>query len=82
MGGDPLAESWTHDDGLIGNSKIGKTGKADIQLECGATHLIVLEVKLFSKLSPGVSDARYLDQAARYATCITEMIVQNLLKSS
>jgi hypothetical protein len=25
-------------------------------------------------LSPGVSDARYLEQAARYATCITEML--------
>jgi predicted RNase H-like nuclease len=72
--GDPLAESWTHADGLIGNIEIGKIGKAGIQISSEPTHLTVLEAKLFSKLSPGVSNARYFDQAARYAACITEVL--------
>ncbi len=54
--GDPLAESWTHADGILGNIKIGETGKTDIQVSDRATHLTVLEAKLFSKLSPGVSN--------------------------
>ena len=72
--GDPLAESWTHADGIIGNLEIGKAGKTDIRVLNKATHLTVVEAKLFSKLSPGVSNARYFDQATRYAACITEML--------
>ncbi len=72
--GDPLAESWTHADGILGNIEIGKTGKTDIQISSGATHLTALEAKLFSKLSPGVSNARYFDQAARYVACMAEML--------
>lgn len=72
--GDKLAESWTHADGIFGNIEIGKTGKTDIRISSDATHLTALEAKLFSKLSPGVSNARYFDQAARYVACITEML--------
>jgi len=72
--GDPLAESWTHADGIIGNIEIGKAGKADVQVSDRATHLTVLEAKIFSKLSPSVSKARYFDQAARYVACMAEML--------
>lgn len=72
--GDPLAESWTHADGIIGNIRIGRGGKADTSLESDATHLVVTEAKMFSKLSAGVKNAIYFDQVARYTACIAELL--------
>ncbi len=71
--GDPLAESWTHADGVVGHFAIGQAGKADLSLLEGATHLVVLEAKIFSKLSSGVKNAGFYDQAARTVACIAEV---------
>jgi len=72
--GDKKAESWTHADGIFGHIRIGRGGKADASLEPDATHLIVTEAKIFSKLSGGVKNAPYFNQAARYTACITELL--------
>lgn len=71
--GDKLAESWTHADGVIGHFSIGKNSSGDLSLEYNATQLVVTEAKMFSKLSAGVTNARYFDQAARNVACIAEV---------
>ncbi len=72
--GDPLSESWTHADGIVGQIRIGRGGKADTSLDPEVTHLVVTEAKIFSKLSAGVKNASYFNQAARYAACIAELM--------
>jgi predicted RNase H-like nuclease len=71
---DPLGESRTHADGIVGHFEVGRNGKADVQLSAGATHLVCLEAKMFSRLSAGVRNAGYHHQAARYLACMAEMI--------
>ena len=71
--GDKLAESWTHADGAIGHFDIGKSADGDLTLKEGATQLVVTEAKMFSKLSSGVTNASYFDQAARNVACIAEI---------
>jgi hypothetical protein len=77
--GDPLSETWTHADGIIGHIKIGRDRKTDTTIGAGASHLVVTEAKMFSKLSAGLKNASYFNQAARYAACIA---VKNALPSS
>jgi len=72
--GDPLAESHTNTDGVIGHFTIGSTGKTDLRLNPDASHFVVLEAKLFSGLSQGVTHAKYFDQAARSVACIAEVL--------
>lgn len=72
--GDNLAESWTHADGVVGHFLIGEAGKADLKLMPEANQFIVLEAKMFSGLSSGVSNARYYDQAARNVACMAEVL--------
>jgi hypothetical protein len=74
--GDKFAESWTHADGVIGHFEIGK-GKnrdTDLTLRPDATTLKVLEAKMRSKLSKGIKNASYYNQAARYIACIAEIL--------
>jgi len=72
--GDPLAESHTNADGVIGHFVIGSTGKTDLELIPDATHFVVLEAKLYSGLSKGVTNAKYYDQAARNVACIADVL--------
>jgi len=59
---------------VIGQFEIGKGAKANLVLSSNATHFIVLEAKIFSKLSPGVKHATYFDQAARNVACVAEVL--------
>jgi len=72
--GDKLAESWTHADGVAGHFMIGEKGKADLKLLPEATQFLVLEAKIFSSLSSGVTNAGYFDQAARNVACMAEVL--------
>ena len=72
--GDKYAESWTHADGVIGNIKIGKNRSVDLTLLPDASNFIVIEAKMFSKLSSGVTHARYFNQAARSVACMAEVL--------
>jgi hypothetical protein len=72
--GDTLSESYTHADGVIGNITIGNAGAGDLGILPDATQLVVLEAKMFSKLSSGVTHARYYNQAARNVACIAEVL--------
>ena len=71
---DPLAESWTHADGAIGQFQIGAKGDGDLSLAPAATRLVVTEAKMFSRLSSGVKNASFFNQAARNVACITELL--------
>ena len=72
--GDPLAESHTNADGVIGHFTIGSKSKTGFELSPNATHFVVIEAKLYSGLSKGVKHARYYDQAARNVACIAEVL--------
>ena len=72
--GDQLSESRTNADGVIGQIKIGEQAKADLDLSFNATQLTVVEAKISAPLSPGVSHAKYFDQAARNVACMAEIL--------
>jgi hypothetical protein len=72
--GDPHAESWSHADGVIGYFDVGKGAKGDLTLRSDARHFVVLEAKMFGKLSTGIKNARYYNQAARNVACIAELL--------
>jgi hypothetical protein len=71
---DQLYETWTHADGVIGHIIVGGIGKTDTSLAGDATHLVITEAKMFSRLSAGVKNASYFNQAARYVACIAELL--------
>lgn len=72
--GDRLAESRTHADGVIGHFAIGDPGTAGLALLPDAQQFVVLEGKLFNRLSAGVKNAPYYDQAARSIACVAETL--------
>ncbi|MBW8011468.1 MAG: hypothetical protein FVQ83_09540 [Chloroflexi bacterium] len=73
-GGDNLAEAHTKADGVIGHITIGNGTKTELSLLPTASQFMVLEAKIFSKLSTGVTNAKYFDQAARNVACIAEVL--------
>jgi len=72
--GDKLSENWTHADGVIGDFVIGANRAGDLTLKADATRIMVTEAKMFSKLSKGVTNAGYYNQAARNIACIAEVV--------
>lgn len=80
--GDKLAESWTHADGVVGDFVIGAVREGDLSLAEGASRLLVAEAKMFSKLSSGVKNASYFNQAARTVACVAELICRAQISPS
>lgn len=74
--GDPLSESRTNADGVIGHIQIGMKAKADLELEPDATQFTVVEAKIGAPLSSGTSNAKYFDQAARNVACMAEVMAK------
>ncbi len=72
--GDKLAESWTHADAIIGDFKIGNSGKGDLEVVKGAEQFVVIEAKMFSKLSGGTTNIKNYDQATRTVACMAEIL--------
>ena len=60
-----------HADGAIGQFTIGKSGKGDINLSPNANQLVIIEAKMFSKLSKGIKNFSEYDQATRNVACVT-----------
>ena len=71
---DPLAESHTQADGVIGHFAIGRSGKSDIDLHVDAKQFVVIEAKIFSNLSKGIKNFKSYDQAARTTACMAETL--------
>ena len=77
--GDELAENWTHADGIIGHFTLGnEEKKRDLLLTECADQFLVLEAKMFSLLSSGVSNAPYYNQAARETVSRSSLELKNL----
>lgn len=72
--GDKLGETRTNADGIIGQFRIESTSRTGIQLLADATQFIVIEAKLFSKLSSRTKNIRGYDQAARNVACMAEVL--------
>jgi hypothetical protein len=45
-----------------------------LRIVADATHLVITEAKIFSKLSVGAKNASYFNQAGRYTSCIVELL--------
>ena len=76
--GDRHGESHTQADAVIGHIKIGEHGnKAELSLQNGAKVFKVIEAKMFSGLSKGVTNARDYNQAARTVACMAELMRQS-----
>jgi hypothetical protein len=71
---DRLGEGYTHADGVVGHFEIGGNGQGDLVLAPDATHLVVIEAKMFSRLSKRTTHARYFDQAARNVACVAHAL--------
>jgi hypothetical protein len=80
--GDNLAESWTHADAVVGHFQIGADAKGDCKIDNCASQFVVCEAKVFSKLSPGVKNAPYYDQAARNVACMAEVLRRGSINPS
>jgi hypothetical protein len=72
--GDHLGESRTHADAAIGHFRIGDPGISGLTLDLDARQFVLLEAKLFNRLSSGVKNASYFDQAARSVACMAEVL--------
>ena len=72
--GDGLAESRTHADGVLGHFRIGDRERAGLSVLPDARQFVVLEAKLYNRLSAGVKNAPYYDQAARTVACMAECL--------
>lgn len=77
----PRAERHTHADGVIGHFTIGGTGEGDLPLAQDATHFVVIEAKLHSKLDPNVTNKPGYNQAARTVACMAEILFRSKRKS-
>ncbi len=80
--GDELSESRTNADGVIVQISVGEKHKADLELNPNATQFTVVEAKVGSPLSAGVSKAKYFDQAARNVACMAEVLAQSNINPS
>jgi hypothetical protein len=72
--GDPLAESFTHADGVIGHFRVQSGVRGDATLTEYPTQFVVAEAKLGSPLSVGTKNAPFYDQAARNVACMAHML--------
>ena len=71
---DPLAESFTHADGILGHFEISPGERGEATVSKDADQLVVIEAKLGSRLSKGVKNAEDYGQAARNVACVAHTI--------
>src|SRR6266496_1659029 len=72
--GDRLGEGYTHADAVIGHFRMRQGGRGDIEITETGTQLVVVEAKMGSLLSPGTTNARSYNQAARNIACIAKLV--------
>ena len=72
--GDALGESRTHADAAIGHFRIGDPGTSGLTLAGDARQFVLVEAKLFNRLSSGAKNAPFFDQAARSVACMAEVL--------
>jgi hypothetical protein len=70
---DSLKETHTKADAVVGHFHFGRT-KSGLHLTPSATQFVVLEAKMYSKLSGRTKNAENFDQASRYIGCMAEVL--------
>ncbi|MGD0424192.1 MAG: hypothetical protein ABSA92_12160 [Candidatus Bathyarchaeia archaeon] len=73
---DPLAETRTRADGVVGHFTFASMTKTGLLLEKDAKQFVVLEAKMYSPLRRGTKNAPSYDQAARTVACMAKTIEQ------
>lgn len=71
---DPLAESFTHADGVVGHFDISPGDRGEATVRNDARQFVVVEAKLGSGLSKGVKNSPGYGQAARNVACIARLV--------
>jgi len=74
---DELAEGHTHTDGAIGHFEFRPDTKTGLSLTEDSTQFVVVEAKMDSPLSPGVTNDPDYDQAARTVACMAWTIYES-----
>jgi hypothetical protein len=72
--GDRRAESHTHADGIIGHFGIQPGERGEATALPDTRQVVIIEAKLGSALSSGVTNAPGFDQAARTVACMANML--------
>ncbi len=72
--GDAIAESRTHADAFIGHYDIGNGMKGDSARRPDSRHLVVIDAKMYSKLSACVNKTSGLNQDASNTACSAEVL--------
>ena len=63
-------EQCTHADAVLGDVEVSTTSQWGVELKKGAEQFVVVEAKLGSKLSKGVTNSKEFNQAARNVACM------------
>ena len=72
---DELAEGWTNADGVIGHFlDPSQTPNRELRLAKDPRQFVVIEAKMFSGLSSGITRSAVYDQAARSVACMAAML--------
>lgn len=74
---DPLSEGFTHADAVVGQFDFRPDTRAGLSLTNDCQQFIVVEAKMFSNLSSGVSNAPTYNQAARNVACMAHAIAES-----
>jgi hypothetical protein len=77
---DVLGEGYTNADGVIGHFRFSEGRKARLELDTAAHQFIVVEAKMLSNLSKGVTNDLEYNQAARNIACMAETIRNSGMK--
>jgi hypothetical protein len=72
--GDKQAESYTTADAVYGDIVIGNEGKTDVKLNDSCRQFVVVESKMSSSYSEGITNAPTYNQAARTVACMSKVI--------
>jgi hypothetical protein len=75
--GDPLGETHTRPDGVVGHFEFRPKTKGGLILTSDSKQFVVTEAKMTSSLSKDVKHAKDYDQAARTVACIAWVIRQS-----
>lgn len=73
---DPLSESRSHADGVIGHVRVETDTKGGLAVMGDAGQFVVIEAKMMSGLSTRTKNAPGFDQAARNVACMAEALRQ------
>jgi hypothetical protein len=73
-----ITESWTHADAFIGHFDIGNGAKQDVTLCLDVRHVVVIEAKMYSKLTASAEKVNYCNGGANNEASIAEVLKRTI----